>query len=560
MNVVDHTTTIEPSVLMKGSYLSLSEIYAIARAKSNVRIADDKETIARLIETHVFIQQESEKQKPIYGVNTGFGGMGNCVMPHEDATKLQNNLFHFLKTGVGDRLPDAQIRAGMTIIANALLKGVSGIRYEIVERYGLFLNKRVVPDVRNLGSIGASGDLVPLSSVAGVITGHSESFTAYYNGKTFTAPALLKELGLEQIELLPKEGLAMVNSTAMLTGIATVNVMEWRNLLTLSLYAHAMMMEAFVACIQPFDPFVHKQKPHAGQVWIADRMFEILNPSSLIRSNGELIGGEQRLYQDRYSIRCVPQFIGPMLDAFKLTYQQVQTEANSVGDNPIVDIKQRRIVHGGNFMGEYISLGMDQLRNHIGIMAKHLDTQMAMLMAPEFSDGLPASLCGNPDDKTNMGLKGLQITGNSIVPLLLFYGNSIADKFQTHAEQFNQNINSQGFNAAVLTGKSIEMFRQYVSIALIVATQALDLRTKKVDPKASVREIVSPFTYPVYAAVRQICNKAENNGQPLVYNDKDQSLQQMIMALNNSIQEEGALITAAQPLLCALDNYINAAE
>jgi phenylalanine ammonia-lyase len=213
------------------------------------------------------------------------------------------------------------------------------------------------------------------------------------------------------------------------------------------------------------------------------------------------------------------------------------------------------ILHGGNFLGEYVAIGMDQVRNYIGLIAKHLDAQIALLVMPEFNNGLPSSLSGNTTNRINMGLKGLQITGNSIMPLLLFYGNSIADKFPTHAEQFNQNINSQGFNASMLTKTSIELFRKYVAISLIFAVQAVDLRAKQMGKQVYVKDVVSPETFKTYAAIRQICNKNVLLSEPLVINDNSFPMDDFIDAIDADIQYNGKLVTAANALIEKLDAY-----
>ena len=341
----------------------------------------------------------------------------------------------------------------------------------------------------------------------------------------------------------------------MLTGIAAINLQELNKLFALSLHAHALMMQALTASVQPFDAFTHSHKPHEGQIFIAEMITGLLTGSQMVRKNGDPLQGENKLYQDRYSIRCVPQFLGPIVDGFKTVQKNIEIEANSVTDNPLIDMENFNILHGGNFLGEYVAIGMDQVRNYIGLIAKHLDAQIALLVMPEFNNGLPSSLSGNTTNRINMGLKGLQITGNSIMPLLLFYGNSIADKFPTHAEQFNQNINSQGFNASMLTKTSIELFRKYVAISLIFAVQAVDLRAKQMGKQVYVKDVVSPETFKTYAAIRQICNKNVLLSEPLVINDNSFPMDDFIDAIDADIQYNGKLVTAANALIEKLDAY-----
>ncbi|MFI5172808.1 MAG: aromatic amino acid lyase, partial [Chitinophagales bacterium] len=275
------------------------------------------------------------------------------------------------------------------------------------------------------------------------------------------------------------------------------------------------------------------------------------------RKNGELVAGESRMYQDRYSIRCIPQFLGPVADGIKTLYKQTETEANAVTDNPLIDIDNFNLIHGGNFMGEYIAIGMDQARQYIALVVKHLDAQIAMLVMPEFNSGLSSSLAGNTNNNINMGLKGLQITANSIMPMLLFYGNSIADKFPTHAEQFNQNINSQGFNSALLTQKSLDLFRKYISIALIFAVQAVDLRVRKIDKDFKVNDYLSPATFKVYNAIMKICKKPPELKTPFIFNDNGHPLDDYLKKIEIDIITENLLSEACSDLVKDFEQFIN---
>ncbi len=552
-----HLKPAMAKVPVQGDYLTIQKIVTIAQNKSGVVLPTDPAILEKIQQSYDYIQHSALNGKPIYGVNTPFGGMANQLLSHEETQQLQTNLLFFLKSGAGDYLDDVYVRAAMVILMNALLKGVSGIRFEIIERYAFFINNNITPRVRELGSIGASGDLVPLASVAGAVIGLADCFNVSYLGEQRGLNEIIARFNLERIKLHPKEGLALVNSTAMLTGIASVNMVELNKLFALSMHAHALMMQALNASIQPFDEFTHQHKPHAGQIFIAEKINDLLEGSKLIRKNGDVINEENKLYQDRYSIRCIPQFLGPVIDGFKTVTKNVEIEANAVTDNPLIDIENFRIMHGGNFLGEYIAIGMDQVRNYIGLIAKHLDAQIAMLVMPEFNGGLPSSLSGNAGNRVNMGLKGLQISGNSIMPLLLFYGNSIADKFPTHAEQFNQNINSQGFNSSLLTKKSIELFRKYIAISLIFAVQAVDLRILKNSGAINANDYLSAATRKTYHAIRSICNKNLDPNLPLVYNDNGFPMDEFIELIDHDIVNNGLLCDAAETLMDNLQCYYN---
>ena len=288
----------------------------------------------------------------------------------------------------------------------------------------------------------------------------------------------------------------MVNGTAVMTGIAANCVHDARVLLALALGVHALAIQALRGSRESFHPFIHAHKPHPGQHWTAAHMRDLLSGSQLLRDE-ETYRSQwhgQELIQDRYSLRCLPQYLGPIVDGLTQIVQQIECEMNSATDNPLIDAEQEVNYHGGNFLGQYVGVAMDHLRYYLGLLAKHLDVQIALLVTPEFSNGLPPSLVGNPARKVNMGLKGLQLAGNSIMPLLTFFGNSLVDRFPTHAEQFNQNINSQGFGSANLTRQAIETFHHYIAIALLFGVQAVDLRTYGLVGHYDAQTCLSPAT------------------------------------------------------------------
>jgi phenylalanine ammonia-lyase len=534
--------------------LSIEEVARVARCGTKVRLNDESDIAERVQASCDYIANAVESGKPIYGVTTGFGGMANTDIAPEEATSLQNNLIWFLKAGAGPKLPTACVRAAMLLRINSHLQGASGIRLELIKRMIAFLNAEVTPHVYELGSIGASGDLVPLAQITGALIGLDESFTVDFKGREMPAIQALEILDLPRIDLRPKEGLAMVNGTSVMTGIAANCVRDSQVILALAMGTHALMIQGLSGTNQSFHPFIHKLKPHLGQVWAASKMVELLAGSCLNRDelDGENDDRGYQPIQDRYSLRCLPQYMGPIVDGIAEIAQQIEVEINSVTDNPLIDTENQASYHGGNFLGQYIGVGMDRLRYLLGLLAKHLDVQIALLATPEFNNGLSPSLVGNTNRKVNMGLKGLQIAGNSIMPLLTFYGNSIADRFPTHAEQFNQNINSQGFASANLGRRSIELFQQYMAISLMFAVQAVDLRTHQVAGHYDARECLSPLSLPLYKAVRDVVGQPPNAEKSYIWNDNEQSLDIHIAMIAADIAKEGRIVQAVNPILSSL--------
>jgi phenylalanine ammonia-lyase len=536
------------SVILKGSDLTIEQVVRIARFGAKVELTSDEKILRRIDAAHDYIIEAVRAGKAIYGVTTGFGGMAHTLISPDDAAELQENLIWFMKTDSGRRIPDRDIRAAMAIRANTHLLGFSGLRMELIRRMEIFLNANVTPHVREFGSIGASGDLTPLACITGALIGLDKCFLVNFDGVDMDSPAALKRLGLPRLPLQPKEGLAMINGTSVMSGIAANCIYDGRILLALTVAAHALAVQGLGGTNQSFHPFIHAHKPHPGQKWVAARMLDLLSGSALIRDElkGRHSPRQGQLIQDRYSLRCLPQYLGPMVEGLAQITRQVTVEINSATDNPLIDADNAQDFHGGNFLGQYIGIAMDHLRYYIGLIAKHLDAQIAQLTAAEFNNGLPPSLIGNSQRKVNMGLKGLQINGNSIMPILTFLGNSLVDRFPTHAEQFNQNINSQGMGAANLARQSIEAFQQYMAVALMFGVQAVDLRTKVAAGHYDARRCLSPATLPLYTAVHEVVGQPPSEERPYIRNDNEQALSDHIRCIAADIADDGRIPEAVR--------------
>ena len=363
------------SVTVGDRHLSIEDVVSVARYGTQTNLSQNPKIWQGVQASVDYISEALASNKPIYGVTTGFGGMANTVISPEDAAELQNNILWFHKAGAGKRLPSEAVRAAMLLRMNSHLQGASGIRRELIERMQIFLNAGVTPYVYELGSIGASGDLVPLAYITGALIGADPAFKVDFNGKEMSAVEALKGLNLPRLSLEAKEGLAMVNGTSVMTGMAALCVSEAQMLLALAMGTHALLIQGLGGTNQSFHPFIHGLKPHKGQIWAAAEMVKLLSGSSLIRD--ELSGGASHQgnapIQDRYSLRCLPQYLGPIVDGLKEITEQIEVEINSVTDNPLIDTDGHTTYHGGNFLGQYVGMAMDRLRHVLGLMAKHLD-------------------------------------------------------------------------------------------------------------------------------------------------------------------------------------------
>ncbi|MGZ8312642.1 MAG: HAL/PAL/TAL family ammonia-lyase [Allosphingosinicella sp.] len=544
------------TVVISGEGLTLADIAAVARG-ARLELSTDPAVLDRLRRSRDVIRRGVAGGQQIYGVTTLFGGMADQQVGPDQLIDLQRLALWQHKSTTGPRLPAADVRAAMLLRANSLMKGVSGIRVEIIERFATFLNRGVHPHVYQRGSIGASGDLVPLAYIAGAVLGLDPGFLVDLDGETLDSHTALARLGLAPIELEPKEGLALNNGTGASTGIAANAADRALDLAALALGIHALYAQALLATDQSFAPFIHAMKPHPGQVWVAEQMAELLTGSRLIRSEAAGARGHRagKLIQDRYSLRCLPQFLGPVFDGLATAARQVEIEANSANDNPLIDPDSGEIYHSGNFLAQYTGVAMDQLRYQLGLLAKHVDVQIALLMTPEFSNGLSASLVGNSEGGLNVGLKSLQIGGNAMMPMLGFYGQSIVDRFPTHAEQFNQNVNSQAMNSANLAREAVDLLEHYLAVALLCGVQAVELRAKLVEGSYDARALLSPATAKLYEAARLAAAGPPDAARPLHWNDLDAFIQPKVEGLLGDIAGRKTVMDAVASTRAALREF-----
>lgn len=544
-------------VVVRGEGLTIDEVIRVARLGARVRLTDDRRVLERVQASCDYVARAVDRQVAIYGVTTSFGGMADTPVSAAEAAALQDHLILSHKSAAGPRLPVRQVRGAMLLRMNSHARGASGLRLEIIRRLETFLNAAVTPHVHEFGSIGASGDLVPLAYITGALIGLDPSFTVDFDGVEMDSATALSRLGLPRLRLRPKEGLAMINGTSMMASVAVDCLYDAQVLLAVAMGAHALIIQALQGTNQSFHPFLQRHKPHPGQSWAAAHMLELLSGSRLARD--ELDGRHDHRatgpIQDRYSLRCLPQYMGPIVEGLDHIARQVEIEINSATDNPLIDVDREAAYHGGNFLGQYIGIGMDQLRYYIGLLAKHLDVQIALLVAPEFNHGLPASLVGNTGRRINTGLKGLQLTANSIMPLLTFFGNSLVDRFPTHAEQFNQNINSLGFGSANLARQATDVFRQYVAVALVFAAQAVDLRTHAAAGHFDARACLSPASARLYAAVREVVGVPITKERPYVWDDGEHPLDASVAAIAEDIACGGRIGDAVRDTMTSLRTY-----
>lgn len=547
------------TVILDGSNLRLTEIDAVARGGARVELSANPGVLARIEASRAVISRALEDGNQIYGVTTLFGGMADVHVTREQLIDVQRIALWQHKSTTGPRLPEADVRAAMLLRANSLMRGASGVRLELIERLLAFLNAGAAPHVYQRGSIGASGDLVPLSYIGASILGLSPDFLVDLKGETLDCVTVLERLSFGRLDPEPKEGLALNNGTGASTGIAANVINRANDALVMAMGVHALFAQAILATDQSFAPYIHELKPHPGQKWAASSMAALLAGGKSIRSEagGDRVGRKGELIQDRYGIRCLPQFVGPIADGLVTAARQIETEANSANDNPLIDPESGETYHTGNFLAQYTAVAMDSLRYLIGLMCKHIDSQIALLITPAFSHGLTPALVGNMEAGVNVGLKSLHIGMNQMSTQISYLGQSVADRFPTHAEMYNQNINSQAMNAANLARDQMDLTEHFLAAALLTGVQAVEIRSRALTGSCDARSILSPATVPLYESVRAAALGAPDTDRTLVWDDMDRFIQPMVEGVLTDIAKREGVSSALASVRSSLDGLRN---
>lgn len=466
-----------------------------------IKLSDEQEFIDFINAGHDFLIENISKGRPIYGVTTGYGEAGQNYAAFEEAEELQYNLFSFHGCGVGEYLSADVSRIMTTVRMISLSKGKSGISYDLLKRFELLLKGKIYPLIPSQGSVGASGDLTPLSYIAAVIAGERE---VIYKGQERETFEVYAELGITPYKFKPKEALAIMNGTAAMSAIAIDSIEKFETLLSTSESFVASIFELLLCDITPLEPFVHDSKPFDGQRSAAANILKKCENSTLTheafsRYENFHLEAEQNI-QDRYSIRCSPQVLGVIHDNLDIAKKWIQTEINGVNDNPLIDHMGKRIYTSGNFYGGYIAHAMDTMRICAGNLADLLDKEFGLLVDHKFNKGLGESLKINTKS-THHGFKAMQITLSSLTADVIM--NTVPASLHSRpTESFNQDKVSMGTTAALHFSKQLPDLTNMLSIALLGMAQAVDLRGK---------EKCSPILQDNYNSIRDEVEKLTND-------------------------------------------------
>ncbi|KXS53604.1 MAG: histidine ammonia-lyase protein [Marinobacter sp. T13-3] len=451
--------------------ITIEDITAIARGEQEVMLSPSPAFADRIRQGSAFLEQLLEEDGAIYGVTTGYGDSCTTMIPDELVAELPHHLFTFHGCGLGDMLDPMQGRAVLAARLNSLTFGYSGVTFELLEQLTLLLQKDIVPVIPSEGSVGASGDLTPLSYVAAVLCGERE---VYWRGERRPTAEVFAEEGITPLRLKPKEGLAIMNGTAVMTGLACLAFERAEYLSRLATRITAMATLVLDGNAHHYDEVLFSVKPHSGQQNVAARLRNDLHAGEPPRNPNRL--------QDRYSLRCAPHVIGVLEDSLPWLRQFIENELNSANDNPIIDAEGKHVLHGGHFYGGHIAAAMDSMKTAVANIADLLDRQMAQMMDVKFNHGLPANLSGAKGERAaiNHGLKALQIGASAWTAEALKL-TMPASVFSRSTECHNQDKVSMGTIAARDCLRVLQLTEQVTASALFSVCQGLQLRVENGD-------------------------------------------------------------------------------
>ena len=412
--------SFKEQLFLDGNSLSTSDIFHIC-GNLEIKISITEKVAKRIDASHQLLNKFVENNRIVYGVNTGCGGFVNWLVPTKDAQEFQDNLIAAVATNVGPYLEDQVVRAAMLARLNSLARGASAISIENFNKLLKIFNSGIIPLIPSKGSLGASGDLGPLAYIALVATG---KWKAKHNDQIIPGNEALKKANIEPMKLSFKEGLSLVNGTSAMVGLASLLIEQSIILIKTYDIISCLTFEGLKVKKNPFNPIVHRQKPHPGQLRTAENIWNILSNSHMVVDE-ETVEKQLQSYdnsistqtdssiEDAYSIRCTPHILGPIRDSITSIRSIITNELNSSNDNPLVLCEYDNVFHNGHFHGQYISMAMDHLGIALTTLSNLSDRRIDRFMDSNNSNGLPPFLCADKPG-LRLGLMGGQFMATSL--------------------------------------------------------------------------------------------------------------------------------------------------
>ncbi|EOC6637350.1 histidine ammonia-lyase [Acinetobacter baumannii] len=489
--------------------LSIEDVVSVARGECQVALPETSEWRELIQKGADFLDQLLEEEGVIYGVTTGYGDSCLVEVPLHQVNELPLHLSRFHGCGLGENLDVITARAVVVTRLCSLARGYSGVSIALLERLVWLLNENVIPVIPSEGSVGASGDLTPLSYIAGTLVGERD---VYIDGQIVPVAQVYAEKNMLPLTLRPKEGLALMNGTAVMTAIACLNYKKAEQIALASTLITALNVLALEGNPSHFDEVLFAQKPHPGQQHIAKQLRDWLN------SEVQTAHQSPRL-QDRYSLRCAPHIIGVFEDSKVWLCQFIENELNSSNDNPLIDPVGMRVLHGGHFYGGHIAQAMDSLKIMIANIADLMDRQIAQLVDHKMNHGLPRNLTGATAERLplNHGFKAVQI-GVSAWTAEALKNTLAASIFSRSTECHNQDKVSMGTIAARDASRVITLTQQVIAALCCASVQAIHLKglTTQLSPtlQTFMQWTLQSFAFveedrPLQTELQQIVNRLD---------------------------------------------------
>ena len=477
------SSTLPRTIAFDHGWLTIEDIVDIAEGSAKVALSDAPAFRTGIERGADLLDCLLREEGTIYGVTTGYGDSCTVTVPLELVAELPRQLYIYHGCGLGEYLSPAQTRAVMATRLTSLCKGFSGVSLQLLQQIVRLLQCDLLPLIPSEGSVGASGDLTPLSYFAAVLCGEGE---VWRNGVRVSAAQALAERGITPLRLRPKEGLAIMNGTAVMTALACLAYVRADYLTRLVTRITALASFALDGNTHHFAAALFAVKPHPGMQRVAAWLRQDLRCDQ--------VDSRRKRPQDRYSIRCAPHVIGVLADALPWLRESIENELNSANDNPIIDAANEGVLSGGHFYGGHIAFAMDSMKNAVANLADLLDRQLALLVDSRYNNGLPSNLSGvqGPRAAINHGLKGLQISASAWTAEALKL-TMPASVFSRSTECHNQDKVSMGTIAARDCLRVIELTEQVAAALLIAVRQGVWLRcrlNRSITPEPALRDMM----------------------------------------------------------------------